>query len=176
MAGCESPRTTHRTGSDAKELVLIRDHRQITINAPPEKVFDLIETMPNKFPVYRILETKPFFFLRVLLVDGLRSAVKAAGFEKPMDIQVLHVGDSMGPFELTEVEKPSKYWFTLNSFFFNCRTGYTLNADEAGTKLNFILVADNPGSAEKLYWLLIKPVHILLARKVLKVIRKKVEL
>ena len=82
---------------------MIKDQRQVVINAPPEKVFALIETMPNKFPVYKILETKPIFFLRALFVDGLRSAIKTIKIEKPNDIVVLHVGDSMGPFELTEV-------------------------------------------------------------------------
>ncbi len=155
---------------------MIQDQRQIIINAPPEKVFALIETMPNKFPVYKILETKPIFFLRALLVDGLRSATKTIEIEKPNDIAVLHVGDSMGPFELTEVEKPVKYWFTLKSFFFNCQTGYTLSTNETRTILNFILVADNPRPMEKLYWFFVKPIHILLAYKVLKVIRDRVEL
>ena len=71
---------------------MIRDKREIKIDAPPEAVFDLIETMPNKFPVYSILETKPFFFLR-----------------------------------------------------------------------------------ERIYWSLIKPMHLILARKVLRVIKEKAE-
>lgn len=96
---------------------MIKDRRQITINAPPEKVFDLIETMPNKFPVYYILETTPVLFLRVLLVDGLRPAFDAVKMDKPKDKLVLRLGDSMGPFKLTEVKKPFKYEFTLSSFF-----------------------------------------------------------
>ncbi len=155
---------------------MIQDQRHIIINAPPEKVFALIETMPNKFPVYKLLETKAIFFLRALLVDGLRSASKTTKIEKPNGIVVLQVGDSIGPFELTEVEKPFKYWFTLKSFFFNCRTGYTLSTNETNTTLNFDIVADNPRPVEKLYWFFVKPIHLLMAKKVLKVIKDKVEL
>jgi hypothetical protein len=53
-----------------KKVVMIQDKRNIQIKSSPEIVFDLIETMPNKFPIYKILETKPSVFLRLLLVDG----------------------------------------------------------------------------------------------------------
>ncbi len=154
---------------------MIQDQRQIIIDAPQEKVFALIETMPNKFPAYKVLETKPIFFLRALFVDGIRSAIKTIKIEKPNDTLILHAGDSMGPFELTEIEKPFKYWFTLKSFFFNCQTGYTLSSNETKTILNFDLAADNPRPVEKLYWFFVKPFHLLLAKKVLRVIRDKVE-
>ena len=146
---------------------MIKDRRQIQINATPEDVFSLIETMPNKFPVYKIMETKPIFFLRALFVDGLRSAVQTIKMNKPTEKVVLQIGDAMGPFELTEIEKPFKYLFTLTSFFFNCQTGYILSVNESKTMLNFILVADNPKTMEKIYWLAIKPFHLLLAKKVL---------
>ncbi len=154
---------------------MIRDKKQIDIDALPEKVFDLIETMPNKFPVYKILETKPFFFLRLLLVDGLRSAIEAMSIEKPNDSLVLSVGDSMGPFQLTELEKPLKYWFTLKSFFFNCQTGYSLSINGNMTTLSFDLIADDPKIMEKVWWFFVKPIHGLLANKVLKVIKVKAE-
>ncbi len=83
---------------------MIQDQKQIDINTPPEKIFGLIETMQNKFPVYKILETKPFFFLRLLFVDGLRAAVEVLSIEKSNDLLVLNVGDSMGPFQLTELK------------------------------------------------------------------------
>ncbi|MDX2440934.1 MAG: hypothetical protein QNK40_10340 [Desulfobacterales bacterium] len=83
---------------------MIQDQKQIDINSPPEKIFGLIESMPNKFPVYKILETKPFFFLRLLFVDGLRAAVEVLSIEKSNDLLVLNVGDSMGPFQLTELK------------------------------------------------------------------------
>ena len=121
---------------------MIQDQKQINIDALPEKVFGLIETMPNKFPVYKILEAKPFFFLRILLVDGLRAATKAVSVKKPNDLLVLRIGNSLGPFQLTELEKPFKYWFTLKSFFFNCRTGYSLSKFGNMTTLNFDLIAE----------------------------------
>lgn len=155
---------------------MIQDERKINIDALPEDVFGLIETMPNKFPVYKILEAKPFFFLRILLVDGLRAAIEAVSVEKPNDFLVLRIGDSMGPFQLTNLEKPFKYWFTLRSFFFNGRTGYSLGKFNNMTTLNFVLVAENPRLMEKVFWFFVKPIHGLLANKVLKVIKKKVEM
>ena len=154
---------------------MIQDQKQIEINAPPEKIFGLIETMPNKFPVYTILETKPFFFLRILFVDGYRAAIEAIKFEKAKDTLVLNLGDSMGPFQLTELEKPLKYGFTLRSFFFNCQTGYSLSSNGNITTLYFDLIAENPGIMEKVWWFFVKPIHGLLANKVLKVVKGKVE-
>ena len=154
---------------------MIQDQKQIDINSPPERIFGLIETMPNKFPVYKILETKPFFFVRLLFVDGLRAAVEGMNIEKANDSLVLNLGDSMGPFQLTELEKPLKYWFTLKSFFFNCRTGYSLSSNGNITILCFDLIAEDPRLMEKIWWFFVKPIHGLLANKVLKVIKGKVE-
>jgi hypothetical protein len=154
---------------------MIRDQKQIIINASPEKVFDLIETMPNKFPVYGMLETKPFLFLRILFVDGFRAAINVLSIEKPSEMLLLNVGDSMGPFKLTELKKPVKYWFTLRSFFFNCRTGYSLSRNGNMTTLSFDLIADDPKIVAKIWWIFVKPIHKLLASKVLKVIKEKVE-
>ena len=154
---------------------MIRDQKTIHINTSPERVFAVIETMPNKFPVYRILETKPFFFLRILLVDGFRAAVEVMRIEKPNNNLVLQVGDAMGPFKLTECKKPIKYWFTLRSFFFNCRTGYSLSRTGNGTALSFDLIADDPTRMAKVWWLFVKPIHRLLASKVLRVIKDRVE-
>ncbi len=155
---------------------MIQEKKQIDIDALPEKVFELIETMPNKFPVYKILETKPFFFLRILLVDGFRAAIEAISIEKPNVSFVLNVGDSMGPFQLTESEKPLKYWFSLRSFFFNCRTGYSLSSHGSMTTLYFNLIAEDSRLLEKVWWFFMKPIHGLLANKVLKVIKDKVEI
>ncbi len=156
-----------------KRDVMIQDKRQIKINSSPEIIFNLIETMPNKFPIYSILETKPFLFLRILLVDGLRSAIRAAKIDKPDDVLILNIGDSLGPFTLTELEKPFKYWFTLRSFFFNCGTGYSLTANGNMTTLNFDLIAENPNFMEKVWWFFIKPLHGIFANKVLRIIKEK---
>ena len=94
---------------------MIQFKKNIEIDSSPEKIFRLIETMPNKFPVYEILETKPIFFLRMLLVDGFRAAKKVMSVDKSNNTFVLKVGDSMGPFKLTEFARPFKYWFTLKS-------------------------------------------------------------
>ena len=153
----------------------IDDLKQIHIQASPEDVFAVIETMPNKFPVYKVLETKPFFFFRILLVDGLHEAIRAVSFKKPMDQLILEAGDALGPFTLLETTKPHTYMFELNSLFFRCRTGYLLSTNTETTLAQFVLKADNPGFMEKLYWFFIKPVHRILAGKVLKVIKAKAE-
>ena len=149
--------------------------KSIIINTSPDKVFDVIETMPNKFPVYKMLETRPLFFLRLLFTDGFSTACRVWSFDKPVNLYVLKVGDTMGPFKLTEVKKPLKYWFSVNSYFLNCETGYLLSADGNKTKLRFDITAESLQPKEKVYWFLVKPIHHVLARKVLKVIKEKAE-
>jgi hypothetical protein len=156
-------------------MKMIIDQRQISINSSPEKIFDFIERMPNKFPVYKLLETKPFFFIRILLVDGLRAALNAISVVRSDDALILQVGDTMGPFTLSESEKPRKYWFTLKSFFFDCRTGYSLKAIDGKTTLGFDLIAEDPSLMEKVWWFLFKPLHGILARKALRIIKEHVE-
>ena len=82
----------------------------------------------------------------------------------------------MGPFQLTEIEKPFRYQFALRSFFFNCQTGYSLSKSGDVTTLNFYLIAENPELMEKIWWFFIRPIHGFLANKVLKVIKEKVEM
>ena len=154
---------------------MIQDKRHILIKSSPGQIFNLIDTMPNKFPVYKIFETKPILFLRILLVDGFRSAIEAVGATKPDKVLFLTVGDSIGPFTLTESERPYRYWFTLKSFFFNCKTGYSLSRQDNFTALSFDLISENPTFFEKAWWFFVKPIHGLLADKVLSVIKKKVE-
>jgi hypothetical protein len=154
---------------------MIKYKREIQIESSPEIIFDLIDKMPNKFPIYKILETKPFFFLRFLLVDGLRSAIKAISIKKPEDILILKVGDTMGPFKLTELEKPFKYRFTLKSFFLNCQTGYSLSTDGRITTLHFDIISKNPNFMERVWWFFIKPFHGIFANKVLRIIKERVE-
>ncbi len=154
---------------------MIQDKRQIQIKASVHVIFDLIDIMPNKFPIYKFLETKPFFFIIILLVDGLRSAWEAKNFKRPNDVLQLNVGDTMGPFTLTELERPIKYWFSLKSLFFNCQTGYSLKTNDGVTELSFDLISENPTFKEKLWWFGFKPVHGLFANKVLHVIKEKAE-
>lgn len=154
---------------------MIEHSVQIRIDSSPEAVFSLIETMPNKFPVYRVLETKPVFFLRLLFVGGLRAAIDATSVHRSEDQRILRIGDSMGPFTLTKSEKPSKYWFDLKSLFFNCRTGYSLAACGGNTILELDIIAENPSPMERAWWFLIKPIHGVLARKVLRIIKESAE-
>jgi hypothetical protein len=154
---------------------MIQDKRQIQINAPSHVVFDLIERMPNKFPVYKLLEAKPFFFIRILLVDGLHSAWEATRSQRPDDVLKLNIGDTMGPFTLTGIERPMKYCFSLKSLFFNCQTGYFLYSKDGVTELSFDLIAENPTYKEKIWWFVFKPFHGLFANKVLNVIKEKAE-
>jgi len=155
--------------------MMIQDRRKIVIKASSQDIFDFIDKMPNKFPVYKFLETKPFFFLRILFVDGLSSALEAARIERPFEELELSLGDTLGPFTLTEFERPKTYLFTLKSLFFNCTTGYSLSANDNGTELSFELIAENPTLKEKTWWFLFKPFHGLFANKVLSVIKERVE-
>ena len=152
------------------------DSRKIFIEASPEQVFDEIDNMPNKFPVFRIMDTTLMFFLRVSLVDGYKSA-KTAVKEKRKAVGNVRLkpGDIMGPFTLSEVERPVKYFFEINSKFFRGKTGYILCSENNGTKLSLDTIAENPHFAEMIWWLLVKPVHIIFSNKVLRVIRERVE-
>jgi hypothetical protein len=154
---------------------MIQDKRRIQIKAPSHAIFDLIDRMPNKFPIYRFLETKPFFFIRILLVDGLSSAWEAVRRRKPDDVLKLNVGDTMGPFTLTESERPIRYWFTLKSLFFDCQTGYSLHSNDGVTELSLDLIAEKPTFRERIWWFIFKPFHGLFADKVLHVIKAKIE-
>ena len=154
---------------------MIQDRRTITIKASPQEIFDFIDRMPNKFPVYRLMETKPFLFIRILFVDGLRSAWEVARFKRSTNDLRLSLGDKMGPFTLTQFERPNTYRFSLDSLFFNCRTGYSLSARRNATELSFDLIAENPTLGEKVWWFLIKPLHVLFADKALQVIKERLE-
>ena len=50
---------------------MIRGSRGIQIDASPDAVFDVIETMPDRFPVYAISETKTFHCLLANKVLGI---------------------------------------------------------------------------------------------------------
>jgi hypothetical protein len=154
---------------------MINDQRTIEIKASPDKVFKQIET--NPFPTFRILNTKPFFFLRIALIDGIRAGIRLV-FDKNLNREMTEpaeLGSSLGPFTLTEIERPSRYYFTLKSLFINCKTGFSLHSTGKGTLLSLEAIAEDPTFREKIWWFFIKPIHILLAHKVLKTIRQEVE-
>jgi len=156
-------------------IAMINDQRTIEIKVSPGQVFKQIET--NPFPTYGILNKKPFFFLRITLIDGIRTGIRLA-FDKNLNREMtepVELGSSLGPFTLTEIERPSRYYFTLKSLFFNCKTGFSLRSTANGTILSLEIIAEYPTFREKTWWFFIKPIHILLAYKVLKTIRKEVE-
>ena len=155
--------------------MMINYQRTIEIKASPDYVFKQIEIQP--FPTFRILDTKPFFFLRIALIDGIRTGIRLA-FDKSLHQKMMgpvKLGSSMGPFTLTEIERPSRYYLTLKSFFFNCKTGYSLRSTANGTMLSFDIVAEAPNFRERIWWFFIEPIHSLLAYKVLKTIQKEAE-
>ena len=155
---------------------MIKDRREIDINAAPESVFNHIDAMPNKFPVYKIFETPPFFFIRMVMVDGLLTAVEAIRKKNTApEALYLETGDIMGPFTLIEKKRPSLYIFELNARFFNCTTGYRLVQSARGTRLFFDTISKNPAWRERIWWFCIRPVHIFFANKVLKLIKEQAE-
>jgi hypothetical protein len=159
---------------------MIKDQRSIEIAAPPEAVFAHIDAMANKFPTFRLFETRPFFFVRMALVDGLRTAWRTirdpelSTYLARQKASPLELGDTMGPFTLTEVRPPERYIFTLESFFICCRTGYVLSATAIGTLLIFDMIAERPTRGERIWWFLFKPMHALMAWKVLRTIKQDV--
>lgn len=146
----------------------------VIIDEKPEIVYSLIEKMPNKFPVYKILETKPFFFIRMLFLDGFKTAFEILRYKKTESDLILQPGAKLGPFTFAESDFPYKYWFILESFFFNCQTGYILKKSGTKTQLNLDLIADNPSKSERFWWFFIKPIHGIMSRKVLKEIKNRV--
>jgi hypothetical protein len=156
-------------------LAMINDQRTIEIKASLDKVFKQIET--NPFPTYGMLNTKPFFFLRITLIDGIRTGIRLA-FDKNLNREMTEpvaLGSSLGPFILTEIERPSRYYFTLKSLFYNCITGFNLHSTDNGTLPNLAIIAEDPTFRANTWWFFVKPIHILLAYKVLKTIQKEVE-
>jgi len=154
---------------------MIKDSVHLWINSSPDRVFDLLDKMPNKFPIYDILETRPIIFLRLMLVGGFKAAREAVQADLDITELRLEVGESIGFFTLMEKDKPTVYSFELKSLFFNCRTGYVLTEHKDGTSIDFDLIAENPTFREKVWWFFVKPVHRLFARKVLNVIKEQVE-
>lgn len=160
---------------------MIEDRRAIEIKALPNQVFEHIETRLNKFPTFKFLETRPFLSLRMSLVDGFRTGMRVAFDRNFYQLIVkiwtkpLRLGDSMGPFRLTELKREEKYYFDLNSYFFRCETGYSFSRNQDKTILSFDLIAENPNLKEKIWWFFAKPFHVILANQALRIIKQEVE-
>lgn len=149
------------------------DTRNVILNATPEEAFTYIEKMPSKFPTFRLFETRPFLFLRVSLVDGIKTGIKVACNKKYRNEMMgpISLGSSFGPFTLTEIDKPNRYYFTINSYFFKGETGYIISQVENNTVLNFNTETENPKIIQKIWWYIVKPIHIILANLVLRNIK-----
>lgn len=154
---------------------MIKDHHKIKIHASPDVIFSHIETYP--FPTFKFFETRPFLFFRATLVAGLKSGIRSVLSGNLFEYmnEPLEPGATVGPFIVTEVEKGKKLYFSLNSFFSNCITGFTITEIENGSLLSFDLFSHNLKLREKVWWLIFKPVHGILARRVLRVHKRASE-
>ncbi|MBN2079959.1 MAG: hypothetical protein JW838_13415 [Spirochaetes bacterium] len=157
------------------------DERSIYVEKDAEAVFEHIETMPSKFPTFAVLETRPFLFVRLALVDGIRSAWKVItnrDFISELHGKVmkrLEIGSSMGPFTLSVVERPDRYYFEIDSFFFSGETGYRVVPAEGGCRVWFDCRSDGKRRIDRAWWRIIRPIHIFLAKKVLRALKRDVE-
>mgnify|MGYP003564882827 CR=1 FL=1 len=85
---------------------MIKDKRIIKINATPIEVFNFLEMTPNKFPIFKIFETRPFLFIRISCLDGIRTGLKVAldnTIQSEMskkERKPLKIGSKLGPNEL----------------------------------------------------------------------------
>jgi hypothetical protein len=160
----------------------ITDDQTIEIHATPEQVYEYIETMPNKFPTFTLFGTKPLLFLRIAMVDGVRSGLKVIQdktYRNDMmkkEAEPLLIKSRFGPFTFIEAKKPEKYYFSLNSFFFEGETGYKIFPGAKGTILHFDLHTDTTKVFQIVWIHAIMPVHVILARIVLRNIKEGVEL
>jgi hypothetical protein len=154
---------------------MIDNRHHILIEESPENIFQFIDQMPNKFPVYKLFETRAVFFIRMLLLDGRKAAKNTFKYKKKYQNLVLKEGDQMGPFLLSTYQFPNKYFFTLNSFFFNCQTGYVIKQKGEQGQLNLDLISENPSRGERIWWFFVKPIHNILSRKVLREIKKRLQ-
>lgn len=159
----------------------ITHDRTIEIRATPEQVYEYIETMPDKFPTFRLFDTRPLLFLRIALVDGTQSALKVIRDESyrrdrlKKETEPLLIGSTFGPFTFIEAKKPEKYYFSLNSFFFEGETGYKIFPGARGAILHFDLSTDTAKVFQIAWIRAIMPVHCILAGIVLRNIKKGVE-
>lgn len=159
----------------------ITDDQTIVIRATPEQVYEYIETMPNKFPTFRLFDTRPFMFVRIALVDGVESALKVIRDDSyrrdrmKNKAKPLLVGSAFGPFTLIEAKKPEKYYFSMNSLFFEGETGYKIYPREKSAVLHFDLSTDTTKVYQIVWIRAIMPFHFLLARLVLRNIKAGAE-
>jgi len=161
---------------------MITDSQSTIIKSTPKDVYMHIAQRGNKFPVFKLLDMRPFLALRLIGVGDLKKGFtillkgniyKKEGQERG---RPLAIGDNYGPFKLIEAIDSHKYFFELKTNMFNLETGYTLTSHENDTLLSFDLISDDPTLLQRLYWRFpTKPLHQLLARKVVNELKKEIE-
>jgi hypothetical protein len=138
----------------------------IEVKNSPIEVYDYIDNVYNKFPLHPFFDSKPIFFVRLLILDGYKSAKKMMSNNVGVSGK-LSIGDAMGPFKVLSLNKPDKYFFALQSMIFTCETGYEIESLNEGSLLSFSLYAESRNLKQKIVWLLLKPFHSLFASQVL---------
>ncbi|MBE0446646.1 MAG: hypothetical protein IBX64_00780 [Actinobacteria bacterium] len=160
---------------------MIRESHNIFIRAAPMDVYRHLEERPGKFPIFRMLESWPFLALRVFLIghfkSGLKMLISRRFFHTARENmkRPLAIGDSFGPFTLSEAKEGEKYFFTLKTKLFDLEAGYIIKQADNGTVLSLDLISPRPALIQRAYWILTKPVHYIFARKTLAVIKYEAE-
>lgn len=160
---------------------MIEASHSIWIDATAEEVYGHIESMPNKFPVFKALEKWPLLGVRIFLIGGFKRGIKIMFSKSYYEMakgnmkKPLAVGGSFGPFVLTEAERERKYFFSLRTLLFNMSAGYLMGPEGSGARLSLALASDNPSLVQRTYWPLVRPMHYILAKKTLSVIKRDVE-
>lgn len=160
---------------------MIECSHSIKVNAGVQQLYEHIEKMPNKFPVFRVLERWPFLAMRVFFIGDFWSGVRMlcspnhVRYARKRMARPLAPGDSYGPFRLVETVEGEKYFFSLDTSFFRLDAGYVLEPAAGGAVLRLDLVSANPNQLQRMYWSIVRPAHNLLARKTLRIIKEDVE-
>lgn len=160
---------------------VIESSHSIWIDATADQVYGHIESMPNKFPVFNALERWPLLAVRIFLIGGFKRGIKMLFSKSYYEMaksnmsKPLAVGGSFGPFVLTEADRGRKYFFSLKTTLFNLEAGYLMDSDGSGARLSLALASSNPNMVQRIYWPFVRPMHFILAKKTLSVIKKDVE-
>ena len=160
---------------------MINDIRSISIKATISRVFKYLETTPNKFPIFQILETAPFVCIRYAALDGIRAGIKVA-FNRKLRNEIrinekkpLTVGSKLGPIEFIGAKENMSYDFKIDAKFIKCFTGFNILEKEEESILKFYVQCEHPRKRDRLFWIFAKPFHILLAQKVLRIHKRQIE-
>ncbi|MHB8159716.1 MAG: hypothetical protein ACYDGS_04375 [Thermoleophilia bacterium] len=121
---------------------VIESSHSIWIDATTDQVYGHIESMPNKFPVFKALERWPLLAVRIFLIGGFKRGIKML-FSK--------------------------------SYYEMAKGNMSKPLAMGGASLSLALVSSNPDMVQRIYWPFVRPMHFILAKKTLSVIRKDVE-